>query len=233
MSTTYTLAATTRDAAAKPRDVRSSTPKRVTAEFYGAGKENRQISLDYQEFRRILRDAGESSVIDLTIDEKDTEKVLVHDVQYHPITDEFLHVDFLNVDMNKPVTTHVPLSFTGESVAVKQLGGLLMHLKDSIEIRCLPADLPHDIQVDVSTLENFGDSIQVADLTLDREKLEVLVADDVAVCNVQAPKTAEEVEADLAEPVGEAVSEEDKKEQAEQEAAAEAGKEDSEGKGDK
>ncbi len=230
MAQTYALPATDRDLAVKPRDLRAA--RQIPAVCYGTGKDNEHLQLNYQTFRKVLREAGESSLIDLSIGKEAAQKVLVHKVDYNPITDEFQHVDFLRVDMAKKITTNVPLNFTGVSLAVKDLGGMITHNKTEIAIKCLPGDLIHDIEVDISSLTELHAHLKVADLPIDRTKLEVLDGDDVLVCSVLPPKTEEEVEAEEETEVGDAVSEDVKAEGEEEKAAAAASKEsDTEKKG--
>jgi len=211
--------------------------RRIPAEYYGAGVENISLSMDYQTFRRLFREHGESTVIDLVIEgESAPKKVLVHNVQFHPVSDEFMHVDFINVDMSKPVTTHVPVVLTGESPAVK-IGGVLMHAKSEISVKCLPADLPHELTADISSLAEFHSSLTVADLVVDRAKVELLDAEDVVIVSIAAPKTQEQVDAEEAaeaEAIAAAVPDDVKAEADEEKAAAEESKaSDTGGKGDK
>ena len=233
MSTTITLPATLRNVEHKPRDIRARS--RVTAEVYGSGQKNLQIELDYHTFRRAFTQAGESTVIDLAIEGHGSAlKVLVHSFQQDPITDLFTHIDFLIINMSKKVTTHVPLHFINESPAVKNFGGVFSVVNDSIEIRCLPADLPHALEVDISTLANLHDVVHVSDLTINRAKVEIFTAEDSVVCQVLAPKTSEQLEAELAAPVGDTLSEEARKAAEEEKAAAAASKtSDTEKKGER
>lgn len=229
---TLTLAATPRDLTKKPRDLRAT--RRIPAEFYGSGAKNQHLTLDYQTFRKLFREAGSSTLVDLQIEGSDAAvKVLIHRVDYDPLTDEFQHIDFLQVDMTKKITTHIVLHFTGVSPAVKNLGGILTHNKTELPIRCLPGDLVHEIEVDISKLAEIHDSIRVKDLLLDREKIEILVEEGLPVATVMAPKTAEEIEEeDKSEDVGDAVSAEVKEEAEEEKTAAQLHKEgDSEKKG--
>lgn len=231
MSQTVQLAASKR-ADLAPKDIRKSGS--VTAEIYGAGQANEQIQIPYFDFRRAFAVAGESTIIELSVDGGKAQKVLVHDIQRDPVMDTFTHIDFFRVDMNKKVTTHVALRYVGEAPAVKTHGGIFNTILNSIEIRCLPADLPHDIEVDISTLENIHDVLHVSDLKIDAGKIEVFTDAAEAVCNVLAPKTAAQLEAELAAPVGDTLSEEARKAAEEEKAAAQASKvSDTEKKGEK
>src|SRR5690606_26337192 len=107
--------------------------------FYGPKEEAVAVSFDRARFEKVLREAGESTVVTLTGvgEDKDT---LIHDVQLHPVTDQPLHVDFYVLEKGKKVQTHVPLEFTGEAPAVKSLGGTLMKVLHELEIEAMPKD---------------------------------------------------------------------------------------------
>ena len=185
---------------------------RLPAEVYGAGKENVSVHMDYQDFRRAYIAAGENTVIDLTISGT-PRKVLVQGVDFHPVSGKMTHVDFMNVDMDKKVTTNIPLEFVGVSPAVKDLAGTLMTNLSEVEVTCLPGDLIHSIEVDISVLEDFHSAIHVSDLKVP-STVEILEDMDRTIATVAAPRE-EEVDA----PVGDAVPAEGEGE----EAAAEGG----------
>jgi len=138
----------------------------LPAVIYGAGGASENLSLVYADFEKMFREAGEASLIDLKINDKDAGKVLVHEVQYDPVSGRMVHVDLLRIDMNKPLTAHVDLKYVGEAPAVKELGGTLVHNVDEVEVRCLPKDLVSHIDVNVSSLKTFDDVIKVKDLIL-------------------------------------------------------------------
>lgn len=164
----------------------------IPAEFYGEGKQNISLQMNYQNFRKAYVAAGENTVIDLTIEGQNSPlKVLVHEVQRHPVTDKIIHVDFMDVRMDKEVHTHVPLEFVGESKAVKDLSGTLMTNITELEVKCLPQYLIHSIPVDISVLEDFHSSIHVKDLSVPSD---IIVLDDPeqTVASVQPPRVEEE-----------------------------------------
>jgi len=138
----------------------------LPAVIYGAGGEAVSLSLVYADFEKLYREAGEASLIDLKIDDKDAGKVLVHEVQYDPINGRMFHVDFRRIDMNKPIVAFVELKFVGEAPAVKELGGTLVHNVSEVEIKCLPKDLVSHIDVDLAALKTFDDVIKVKNLIL-------------------------------------------------------------------
>lgn len=159
---------------------------------YGAGKENVAFKVEYQTFRKLYNKAGESTVIDLDVD-GEKHKVLVHDLQYDPVYGTASHIDLIFIDMNKPVTTHVHLDFEGESPAVKNEGGILTKSLTELEIKCLPANLPHDIKVDISGLVDFHTVIHVSDIPAP-EGVEILTDAELTVATVSAPRVEEEPE---------------------------------------
>jgi len=224
MNETLNLPATLRDPAKKANALRAA--RQIPAEYYGKGKENLHLALDYQAFRKVYRAAGGSSIINLTVDgEKAPREVLVHAIDYNPLTDEFFHVDLLQIDRSKKIITKVPVHLIGESPAVKNLGGILSHGKTEIEIKCLPKDLIKSIELDVSVLAEIGAALRVKDLKIDQATHEVLEEPETMIAMILAPKTEEELEEDLSKEVGEAVSEDVKKEAEAEKAAAQASKE--------
>ncbi len=159
--------------------------------IYGPGSENVLIKIKTNDFTKVYDEAGESNLIELEIDGSGKIPVLIKDFQRDPIKDFFSHVDFYQVDMSKKVTAEIPLSFVGESRAVKELGALLMKNIDSIEVECLPKDLVDHIDVDISSLLSFGDIILVKDIKVSSD-LKVLNNPDDAVVSVVEPKKEKE-----------------------------------------
>jgi large subunit ribosomal protein L25 len=174
----------------KPADVRAAG--RIPAVFYGFGKESTAISVPGVEFIKLFREAGETSAITLDMG---TEKVsaLVHDMQRDPVTGEYTHIDFLVVDMNKEVEVAVPIEFTGLAEAEKLGLGVVMKIMHEVEVRALPANLPHSIEVDVTSLATLSDAIHTKDLTL--PKGVTLVADGEEVVASVAAFVEEKEEA--------------------------------------
>jgi large subunit ribosomal protein L25 len=166
----------------------------IPAEYYGGGKENVHLTLDYQTFRKAYIKAGENTVIDLNVEGGKSLKVLVQDVQYNPVTDKFTHIDFINVDMDKDVTAMIPLKFINEAPAVKNLGGIVTTQRHEIEVRCLPSDLIKEVEVDISVLVDFSSYVYVKDLNFP-ESITVLDDPEQIVVTVVPPKVEKEEEA--------------------------------------
>ncbi len=184
-----TLTATKRSKADNLDKVR--TNGMVPAVVYGARVENTSISVPSIDFDKVFKEAGESSTIMLALDGKNID-VLIHDVQVDPVKSHVIHVDFLAIDMNKPVHVTVSLEFTGVAPAEKQGLGSLMKVLHEVEIKALPKDLPHAIPVDISVLETLENQIHVRDIILPNG-VEMLTHIDEVVALV-APAKAEKVE---------------------------------------
>jgi len=116
---------------------------------------------------------------------------ILQDIQFHPVSDSIIHVDFYRVDMSKKITTEIPLSFINESLAIKELGGTLIKNIDSLEITCLPSDLVDHIDVNLGQLQNFGDLIRIEDVKLPAGMALVSRTNEVIVSVTEATKEEE------------------------------------------
>ena len=189
----YILAAKDRTVMGRKTNVIRSEGQ-VPAVVYGAGLTPKNISLDRNAFIKAYESAGESSLIELKIDNQDALHVLIHELQQDPIADEVTHVDFRMVDMTKPIEAYVEFIFTGESPAVKGLGGTLVHSLDGVDIRCLPGKLLRNIFVDLTKIMTFEDVIRVSDLDIP-EGIEVLEDANASIAVVTAPRSDAEMAA--------------------------------------
>lgn len=157
------ITATTRDPKENLATIR--TNGMVPAVFYGAGKSTTHISISQKEFTKVFKEAGETTTVVVTLG-NDKVNALIHEVQFDPIRGTPLHVDFLVVDMNKPIEVAVPLEFVGIAPGAKSGAGTLVKVMHELEIRALPKDVPHMIEVDLSKLVTLEDQILVSDLKL-------------------------------------------------------------------
>ncbi|MEK7075739.1 MAG: 50S ribosomal protein L25 [Patescibacteria group bacterium] len=173
----------------------------MPAIVYGHNKKTEHLALLLNAFEKVFRKAGESTLINLVIDGQ-PRNVIIHDTQRHYLTGKFEHADFYEVSMTEKLKATVALEFVGVSKAVKENGGILVTVLDEVEVECLPADLPHNIVVDISVLDAFEDSVHVSDLKVD-SKVEILTDKDDVVIKVSPPRT---VDVDLSAPVVEDVS---------------------------
>ena len=180
------------------------------------GKKSEPIALAMEEktlTRNLLRLHGHNVVVSLDIEgEKGKKKhhVLIKDIQTDPITDSVLHVDFLEIDLDKEIVLDVPMVYTGTAKGV-DMGGILNIMAHTIKIKGMPLAIPDEISVDVTPLELTGHGITCSDLTIPGNVTLEEEPDKVCV-TVVAPKTAEEEgaeeEADVAEEGAEASAEE-------------------------
>lgn len=132
---------------------------------YGKKEKSTPIKLSLHDFSKTLKEAGESSIIQLKGLSNDLD-VLIHDVDFEPVKGTPRHVDFYAIEKDKKLFVSVPLEFIGVSPAVKELGGVLVKVMHEIEIEVLPKDLPQHIDVDISVLADFEHPIHVGDLNL-------------------------------------------------------------------
>ncbi|OGY59608.1 MAG: hypothetical protein A3I31_03210, partial [Candidatus Colwellbacteria bacterium RIFCSPLOWO2_02_FULL_44_20b] len=191
----------------------------VPAELYGRGIQNLHLSLSRQEFLKAFREAGENTIINVMIDGK-PHPVLIYDVQRDSISGEFLNIDFYQFRADEEIELQVPIVFIGEAPAVKEKGAVLTKAMDQVEIRALPADIPHHLEVNLSVLTDIGQSVYVKDLP--SGKFEILVSPGTVVVTASEVKVEEEVPVidESAQIEGVAVETEEKKAERAQEKEA-------------
>lgn len=172
----------------------------IPAIIYGPGSEPVPLAVKANELKKILyRYRGEQILFNLTLEDNGstTQKMaLVKELQYHPVTDEILHVDFYEISMEREVEVEVPIELVGKAKGV-EAGGHLQQLLHTMTVACLPGAIPDKIQVDVSGLE-VGDVLHVRDLT-PPEGVRYLDNPDEPVVTILAPEEAEEVAEEGAE----------------------------------
>lgn len=164
----------------------------IPAVIYGNGIASRNVTLGVSEFRKVYREAGKSTLLDVAIDGAEPLKALIQEVQPNPLTLEPQHVDLRQIKMDEELTIDVPLEFINEAPAVKELAGTFVHALDTVKVRCLPANLPHEIQVDISSLKTFEDTITVADLILP-SGVKIIDEGDIVLATVTPPLTEDQL----------------------------------------
>ena len=165
----------------------------LPAIIYGHRFNNIPLQLKKADFAKVLKEAGETTIIKLSIDGKKNEDVVIHDLVRDPVSDQILHIDFYKVKAGEKMTAEIPLVFEGEAPAVKDLGGVLISGLQSLKIKALPKDLPKEIKVDVSVLKDFETKIQVKDLKMP-PGVEVLAGPDEIIASVSEPRLQKELE---------------------------------------
>lgn len=164
----------------------------VPAVIYGSKTENVTVHCSLKELHNVYVRAGKNTLVEVTLAEKKI-PCLIHAISFNPVTDTEEHVDFYAVDMTKKVTTHVPVIVTGESAAIKTLGGVLVTVHDQVEVSCLPSDIPASFTVDIAVLQNFRDSITVSSLVVPKG-VTIKSSPDMVIVTVQEPRKEEVVE---------------------------------------
>lgn len=164
---------------------------RMPAITYGHGIESQALDVSAAEFGKVFAAAGASTVVALSIDGSN-KNVVINDVQYDPMTGAPIHADLYQVRMDEKIKADVPLKFVGVSHAVKDLGGILVKPADTVEIEALPADLPHEIVVDLSKLEVLNSKLTLKDLALPKGAVPT-VGLEFSVASVEPPRSEEEI----------------------------------------
>lgn len=172
---------------------------KLPAILYGQGIESASLFIDEKAFREVLAKAGTNTIVKLEFTDdgrktSDIRNVLIHDVAYDPVDEKPIHADLYQVRMDKAVQVEVPIIFQGEAPAIKSGGGVLIRAMHAIEVEALPANLPHEIIVDISRLETFEDTIYVKDLKIPHG-VTVRVDAETPVASVAPPRSEEELKA--------------------------------------
>ena len=189
------LAVTKRDTKKNPNTLRAGGS--LPAVVYGRKQASTPIAVERKAFEKVLKSAGESSIITLTGLDGD-KQALIQDVEVDAVTGAPMHADFYAIEKGQKVTVSVPLEFEGASPAVKDLGGILTKVMHELEIEVDPTELPHAIVVDISALTTLDSQIKVADLKLPASaKIDVDQDEVVAMISVAKEEVEEAPVADL------------------------------------
>jgi large subunit ribosomal protein L25 len=173
---------------------------KIPGVIYGGKRpESTSITIERGVFLKLRKQSTESTVIDVDVD-GDVVRALIGDIQYHPISDEVIHVDLRQIEAGQKIKARITLNFIGDSPAVKT-GGLMVMNRDSIQVIAMPEALPESIDVDLSVLTEYEQGIHIGDLNIP-EGVEVQEDDRVSIVVIRPPKKLEDIEADLASPVG-------------------------------
>jgi len=177
--------------------------------MYDSTGSSYSLQVETKTLYQILATYGKTSPVTIRIGEED-HSAFVREVQRHPVSEQIIHVDFLEVDLNKSIRTQVPVVLAGESSAVRLYGGIVNQLIYSLEIECLPKDIPSSIDIDISGLDEIDASVLVSDIDLGAN-VTITSSLQENVVRIQAPRKAEELpveaelgdegEADAADPI--------------------------------
>lgn len=179
---------------AAPREVLGKKVKqlrrqgRLPANVYGKGLESRAIEIDAREFARTVKQAGLRAMIELRVaGEPDPRYVILRGISRAHGTGDPIHVDFFQVDPERPITANVPLRLVGEAPAVRDLAGTLLPGLEIVSVRCRPLDIPDTIPVDLAPLKDFSSVLTVGDIA-PPPGVEILTDPSIVVATVNPPR---------------------------------------------
>jgi len=186
-----TIKCETRNLFGKNASRRLRREGKVPAVLYGGNEPGTHLTLQKKDIFGILRsESGENTIFKAAID-KDSRDAMIKELQVDPVTDEILHIDLIQIAMDKAVRVSVPVVVTGESVGVKTEGGFVDLVTREIDVECLPGDIPENIEVDISEL-HLHQSVKIADLAFP-EGVETVGDPLTLVLLIEAPAKEEEI----------------------------------------
>jgi large subunit ribosomal protein L25 len=172
----------------------------IPAVLYGPQTEPVLLSVNKSDLEQVFKKGGIGQVIlNLVIQtngDTTTRPAMIKELQTHPVSRNFIHVDFYEIKMDQKITAKIPVITTGKAKGI-ELGGMLQIIRRELEVECLPLAVPESIEIDISDLD-IGDSIHVRDIKLEGE-IEFLEEDDYTVVTVLSPKLEEEPEEEAEE----------------------------------
>jgi large subunit ribosomal protein L25 len=153
--------------------------RQIPAVIYGEKIKPTPLTINTLEFKKVFKEAGETTLIDVKYNNSN-EKVLVKEVQLHPVTLEPIHVSFHKVDLTEKIRADIPVEITGEEECeiVQKGEGMVLTLLTEIEVEALPTDLPSNFEVNISRLAEVGQGITVEELNYDKKKVEIVGAEE-------------------------------------------------------
>ncbi|MBI4008977.1 50S ribosomal protein L25 [Candidatus Roizmanbacteria bacterium] len=135
----------------------------IPSNIYGPDFKSQAVIVSFKDFAKVYKVVKETGVVYLQLDKQEL-PVLIKNIQYHPVNDHILHVDFRKIDLKQKIQTAVPVKIVGQSEAVVQKGGVLLTLSETLQVEALPSDIPKYIEVDISQLKEIKQEIKVSDL---------------------------------------------------------------------
>jgi large subunit ribosomal protein L25 len=193
MKTSFELSAEFREMQGKSASRRLRHEGKVPAILYGGHAEARALTLSHQKLAVMLENERfYSTILNLRVGDQ-TQAAILKDVQRHPFKNAILHIDFQRVEENEKIRMSIPLHFKGAAISpgVKSQGGIVSHMRNEVEISCLPKDLPEFIEVDISGL-SLNESIHLSQLKVpEGVQLLELAKEDAAVVAIHSPRAEE------------------------------------------
>ena len=165
----------------------------VPVHLYGPGMEPRALQCQASRLIQVLATAGGATPIQITIQgESVNHLAFAREIQWDPKRDDLLHVDLLAADVSRPVTAQVPVILVGESTGARNISGTVMQQLRTVDIQALPLEMPAQIEVDISVMEEADSVIRVSDLLVS-ESSTILSDLEELVVRIELPRVAEEV----------------------------------------
>lgn len=162
---------------------------------FGKGSESVPVQLDAKAFEALYKSAGRTGVVKLAVPgAKGTKSAMIKGVQRNPLSGRAVHVDFFLVDLTQEMQSEVPLTFVGVAPAIELTNGTLMTPLDHLKVRALPSDIPHEIELDLSSLVDLEATLHVRDVVLPNDKVTILNEPEELLARV-LPQRGEEEEA--------------------------------------
>lgn len=160
---------------------------KIPSNVYGNKVKSQSVVVVAKEFEKTYEKVGETGLVDLVIDGKSF-PVLIHDVQKHPVSDKYLHIDFFQVNLKEKVKTQVPVEMIGESPAEKSGIGTAVQYLNEVEIEALPGDLPDKFEIDAAKLIDLESVILISDLKYDKTKVTMLDESTQILAKIEPPQ---------------------------------------------
>jgi len=185
------------------------------------------IELDAKEFENVFKEAGESTLITVKFENDHEHTVLVSDVQRHPVTLRITHASLYEVDLKEKITATVEIEIINEDKCspIQTGEGIAITVLPEVEVNCLPADIPHKFEADISKLSEIGATLHIKDLQVDASKVEIMADPEEVIAKIDF---AEQLEVEEEEKTVEDVEVTTEKEEEEGEKTAEDSKESTE-----
>ena len=183
----YKLDIKTRESVGKKSTKAIRRDGKIPSTLYFKGDEPESIAIDKIELYQALKSDQRVYEVELG---GESQYVMVKAVQYHPVTDEIIHLDFMRVRRSEKMTISVPLVLVGKPIGVVE-GGILSQALNQIEISCFPTNVPDQIEVNVDKME-LNSSISVADVSTDDKEVEILSSSEINVATITAPSVEKE-----------------------------------------
>ena len=163
--------------------------------LYGSGIDSQSLQADTATIGKVITQAGTNVPVNIVIEGQNSENIcFVREVQFHPVTERLVHVDFIRVDVTKPIRANVPINIDGLAPAVRNLGGTLLQPLQSVTVEALPMDIPIVYTLQADSLVDFDTNLYVRDLEIS-DTVEIINDDDELVAGVVAPRIEREVSA--------------------------------------